>query len=174
MKRKKIFVLCLLLIFFVAVIFYLSLKNDPKYSTKNHVNLSIPEFSAKTLMDVNKKFSNQNLSMSRYSIINIWASWCKPCRDEHPILMRLSQIPDLDVYGINFKDKPKNAILFLNKMGNPYIISGIDRDGTLSINFGAYGVPETILIDKNNKILLKYIGPLNESHYKEIISKIKG
>ena len=108
------------------------------------------------------------------SVLVDGASWCKPCRDEHPILMRLSQIPDLDVYGINFKDKPKNAILFLNKMGNPYIISGIDRDGTLSINFGAYGVPETILIDKNNKILLKYIGPLNESHYKEIISKIKG
>ena len=59
-------------------------------------------------------------------------------------------------------------------MGNPYIISGIDRDGTLSINFGAYGVPETILIDKNNKILLKYIGPLNESSYKEIIGKIRG
>tara|TARA_B100000686_G_C16719799_1_gene934238 strand:- start:3 stop:527 length:525 start_codon:yes stop_codon:yes gene_type:complete len=174
MKRKTIFVLCLLSIFFVAIIFYLSLKNDPKYSTKNLVNLSIPEFSTKTLMNPNKKFSNQDLSIGRYSIINIWASWCKPCRDEHPILMKLSQVSDLDVYGINFKDKSKNAIKFLNKLGNPYIITGIDKDGTLSINFGAYGVPETILIDKNNKILLKYIGPLNEGSYTEIIEKIRG
>ena len=87
--------------------------------------------------------------------------------------MDLSKVTGLNVYGINFKDNKKKAIHYLKNFGNPYTTIGVDNDGSLSINLGAYGVPESILIDKNKKIVSKYIGPLNEVHYKEILIEIQ-
>ena len=172
-KRYIFFLIFFLTIIFVAITFYLGLKSNPKYSTKNLTGNLIPNFTATTLMNDNISFSNEDINYNDYSLINIWASWCKSCKDEHNILMDLSKVTGLNVYGINFKDNKKKAIHYLKNFGNPYTTIGVDNDGSLSINLGAYGVPESILIDKNKKIVSKYIGPLNEVHYKEILIEIQ-
>ncbi len=95
------------------------------------------------------------------SIVNIWASWCAPCRAEHPILMELSQDNQFQLIGINYKDKPSNALRFLGSLGNPYDIVGVDEDGRSSIEWGVYGVPETFIVDADGKIAHKHVGPLS-------------
>ena len=106
-----------------------------------------------------------------FSIINIWASWCLPCRDEHAYLLKLKNTNKINIIGINYKDKKSNAIEFLSDLGNPYYEVLVDLDGTKSIELGAIGVPETYLI--SNKIVVKkYIGPLDNIKFKEIIEII--
>ncbi len=94
------------------------------------------------------------------SIVNIWASWCAPCRAEHPILVELSEDTRFQPVGINYKDKPSNALRFLGSLGNPYDIVGVDRDGRSSIEWGVYGVPGTFIVDAEGKIAHKHVGPL--------------
>ena len=173
MKRAITFSIYSLIIIFVGLIFYFGLKLNPKYSTQNLIGSKIPSFSTQTLRNSSTNFSQKDIKYGKYSLINIWASWCVTCKKEHKFLMELSKVSELDIYGINFKDKKENAIAFLNDLGNPYLITGLDNDGSLSINLGAYGVPESILIDKDKKILAKYIGPLNKNYYEEIINKVK-
>ena len=93
---------------------------------------------------------------------------------EHPTLLKLNQLENLYMLGINYKDKKKNAIIFLNNLGNPFSLVVVDLDGLISISLGAYGVPETLLVDQNSEIIKKFIGPLSEKNYieiKEIIEK---
>ena len=108
----------------------------------------------------------------KFHLINVWASWCLPCKKEHPYLMNLSKENNLRIIGINFKDKKINAINFLKNLGNPYDISLSDKDGTDSVIFGVYGIPESILVDKKHYIVKKFIGPLNSRDYKNILEII--
>ncbi len=163
---KFFVILSSLVIIFVIFLKGLELTND--YSNKN-INSKIDlDFSAKKLLkneDVNIKdlIDEQNLL-----IVNIWASWCVPCKDEHKYLMDLKKM-NINIFGINYKDDTKNAKEFLNLLGNPYSEIIVDKDGTKSIEFGAIGVPETILVDRKSKtIIKKYIGPINEKLIKEI------
>ena len=105
--------------------------------------------------------------------MNFWASWCGPCRKEHPNLVRLSKIKNLKLIGVNFKDEKDNARNFLRENGNPFDILAEDKNGKNSVNFGVYGIPETILIDSELKILKKYIGPLNINDVNEIRKIVK-
>ena len=104
--------------------------------------------------------------------MNIWASWCIPCREEHSYLEKLSQNTKIEIVGLNYKDNPINAKKFLTELGNPYKIILSDPSGIISIEWGAYGVPETYLIHKK-KILRKFIGPLNDNSFSEIMALIK-
>lgn len=97
----------------------------------------------------------------KVSIINIWASWCAPCRQEHPILVELSKDDRFQIIGINYKDQPTNARRFLGSLGNPYDRVGVDPDGRTSIEWGVYGVPETFIVGKDGKIAHKKVGPLS-------------
>ena len=173
MKKKIIFLIIFFILIIVALVFYKGLKLDAKYSTKDLVGQKLVNFSATTLNNSSDKLSNIDIKSKKYSIINVWASWCSPCRLEHPIILRLSRHKELNIFGINYKDKKKNAIYYLNKFGNPYKKIGLDPAGFLSIDLGFFGVPETILINKDEKILLKFVGPLNENDYSKIVSKIK-
>ena len=103
-----------------------------------------------------------------FYIVNIWASWCVPCRTEHPLLMELSKNQSAKLIGLNYRDKLDNAKNFINEFGNPYSQIIIDSNGTLSVEFGAYGVPETFIIGKNKKIIKKFIGPINNDIVEEI------
>ena len=105
--------------------------------------------------------------LNEYYLINIWASWCAPCRLEHKYLLELNDINSLKMIGINYKDLKLNAENFLDDLGNPYDLILNDDNGKLSINWGAYGVPETFIVF-NNKIVKKYTGPLNEIYVQEI------
>jgi len=93
-------------------------------------------------------------------LLNVYASWCVSCRDEHPYLLELSRRGVVPIYGLNWKDKREDAIAWLNDLGNPYVLSVSDLDGRIAIDYGVYGAPETYLIDKNGVIRFKQIGPI--------------
>jgi len=98
----------------------------------------------------------------KVTLVNVWASWCGPCREEHPLLLALSQDKRFGIAGLNYKDKPENARRFLGSLGNPYSAIGVDSAGRTAIDWGVYGVPETFLVGKDGKILFKHVGPLSE------------
>jgi cytochrome c biogenesis protein CcmG, thiol:disulfide interchange protein DsbE len=100
-------------------------------------------------------------------IVNVFASWCGPCRQEHPILEKLAEDPRLRVFGINYKDVPENARRFLGELGNPYAAIGVDQRGRTAIDWGVYGVPETFLVGPDGIIRQKFIGPLSEKTVEE-------
>lgn len=94
------------------------------------------------------------------TLVNVWASWCAPCRVEHPLLMELAATPGLRIVGLNYKDRMPNALAFLAELGNPYDAVGVDADGRRGIEWGVYGVPETFLVGPEGTILRKHVGPL--------------
>ena len=165
----KIISLCLIL--FIIVIFFVALNIDKRYSTENIVGKKIDNFKIKFLFS-DEVFKNEDLLNGEHYLINIWASWCLPCKKEHPILMKLSEEENLNLIGVNFKDKKNNAESFLKNLGNPYNIILSDADGTNSISFGVFGVPETILIDEKQIVIKKFVGPLDTNDYKNIIKVI--
>jgi cytochrome c biogenesis protein CcmG, thiol:disulfide interchange protein DsbE len=95
----------------------------------------------------------------RLSLVNVWASWCVPCRQEHPILLELARDPRVELVGINYKDKNDNALRFLGELGNPFAAVGVDPAGKAAIDWGVYGIPETYLVGPDGEILFKQIGP---------------
>jgi cytochrome c biogenesis protein CcmG, thiol:disulfide interchange protein DsbE len=95
------------------------------------------------------------------TIVNVWASWCAPCRQEHPLLMELTQDPRFAVAGINYKDRPDNALAFLAELGNPFDSAGADQNGRAAIEWGVYGVPETFIVGHDGRIAHKHVGPLS-------------
>ena len=171
MNRKGISVLIISLLIFVFLIFYKGLNKSGFYEPKSEIT-NIPKFIAKNFYLNEEIDSKKIFDENKYYLFNIWASWCIPCKDEHPILLNLSKSQQLDVIGLNYKDKLINAQKFLDELGDPYEKILLDRDGTISIEWGAIGVPETFLIYQN-KIVKKFIGPLNENSIKEIQQIIK-
>ena len=166
-----------LLIFFLAIfilsIFLFSLKNNKVYDTKNLVGQNIGKFEINSITG-KEKINEELLKKNKFTLINFWASWCAPCRAEHKYLIRIREnSQNLKILGINFKDKENEATKFMSEFGNPYYLSGKDPDGRTSINFGIYGIPESILIDKNLKIIKKFIGPINQEDYKTILKLTK-
>ncbi len=98
----------------------------------------------------------------KVTVVNVWASWCAPCREEHPVLLALSQDDRFAIAGLNYKDTPENARRFLGGLGNPYAAIGVDTSGRTAIDWGVYGVPETFLVGKDGRIAFKHVGPLSE------------
>jgi cytochrome c biogenesis protein CcmG/thiol:disulfide interchange protein DsbE len=99
--------------------------------------------------------------VGKVTLVNVWASWCAPCREEHPVLLALSQDKRFSIAGLNYKDKPENARRFLGNLGNPFAAIGVDDAGRAAINWGVYGVPETFVVGKDGKIAFKHVGPLS-------------
>ena len=171
MKNKINLFLILLFLVFIFLVFFKGLNNTNLYKPKGKIK-DIPEFSTITFFKKEKIISKEIFEKKKYYLFNIWASWCVPCRDEHPFIMSLKGNDKLEIIGLNYKDKNKNAKKFLNDYGNPYSKILLDRDGTRAIEWGAYGVPETFLI-YDKKIVKKIIGPINENSILEIKEIIK-
>ena len=169
MKNKLSIFVVIIFLSFCFVIFYKGLKNPNTYTPKIRDKKNIPIFEAKDFHSGYYVNSEKIFEEDIFYIINIWASWCVPCRTEHPLLMGLSKNQSVKLIGLNYRDNLNNAKKFINKFGNPYSQIIIDEDGTLSVEFGAFGVPETFIIDKNKKIIKKIVGPIN----KEIVEEIK-
>ena len=170
---KKInYILISILFSFLFIILYFSLGNQRVYDTKDLIGKKISEVEI-NLFQSSGTINTKEFIKKEFTIINFWASWCGPCRKEHPNLVRLSRIKNLKIIGINFKDDKENAKSFLKENGNPFDILTEDKDGKNSVNFGVYGIPETILIDSELKILKKYIGPLNIKEVNEIRKIVK-
>lgn len=121
-------------------------------------------------------FSTQDL-LDKVSVVNVFASWCVPCRQEHPLLEDLAKVGGIQLLGINYKDKPENARRFLGSLGNPYDRVGADSNGRTAIEWGVYGVPETFIVDGSGTIRYKFIGPLDPESYRNVflpqLEKIK-
>ena len=131
-------------------------------------------FKAKYLFSEEEVFINELLNNEGMSLINIWASWCLPCRDEHAYLLNLKSLNKLSIIGINYKDDEKNAKQFLSELGNPYTNIITDPKGINSIEFGAFGLPETYLIDNKSKLIIqKFIGPLDDKAFAKIINIVQ-
>ena len=126
------------------------------------------DFKVQTLVEEKTINFEKAVSGKSFYLINIWSSWCEPCKDESDKLLELKNDTSIMMIGINYKDKKKNALNFLKLYGNPFEEIFVDKQGTISINFGAYGVPETFLVNNDNKVLKKYIGPLNDEDVYEI------
>ncbi len=105
----------------------------------------------------------------KVTLVNVWASWCAPCREEHPLLMALSRHPNLQMVGINYKDAPDNARRFLGQYGLPFSAVGVDPNGRAAIDWGVYGVPESFLVGPDGAIAYKFVGPLNEATVKDVL-----
>ena len=173
MKNKfRLFVIIVFLSFCFSI-FYKGLDNSNIYAPKIKDKKDIPIFQAKDFNSSVNMNSEKIFVEDTFYILNIWASWCLPCRVEHPLLMELNRDQKVKLIGLNYKDNLVNAKNFINEFGNPYSQIIIDSDGTLSVEFGAYGVPETFIIDKNKKIIKKFVGPINEEILQEIKSIIK-
>ena len=172
MKKKLIPYSIILIFLIIFIVFYKSLKDTNIYTPEVKINNDIPIFSAKLLLLNENSTSTEIFKSDQFYLLNIWASWCAPCRDEHSILMSLSKNNKLTIIGMNYKDNKKNAKSFLDELGNPYEKIIVDKNGTNSIEWGAFGVPETFII-YNNKIIKKYIGPLNQEFFLEIQNLIK-
>jgi cytochrome c biogenesis protein CcmG/thiol:disulfide interchange protein DsbE len=172
MKKKLISYSIILIFLIIFIVFYKSLKDTNIYTPEVKINNDIPIFSAKLLLLNENSTSTEIFKSDQFYLLNIWASWCAPCRDEHPILMSLSKNNKLTIIGMNYKDNKKNAKSFLDELGNPYEKIIVDKNGINSIEWGAFGVPETFII-YNNKIIKKYIGPLNQEFFLEIQNLIK-
>ena len=122
------------------------------------IDKPVPEFQLDGLGDV-PGLSTADLKGGGVKLVNIWASWCKPCRHEHPWIEALAE-EGITVHGINYKDEPANARSFLDELGNPYTRIGVDRRGRVGIDWGVYGVPETFVVDDAGRIVYKHIGPI--------------
>ena len=169
--QKATKVLIVLFLIFVISIFYISLNRDTSYNTSSLINKELPEFEI-SFFDEKKFYKKNDLKKNDYTLINFWASWCAPCRTEHPILMKLSQEKNLKIFGVNFKDKKIHADQFLKELGNPFAFIGKDINGKQSVRFGIYGIPESILINKNLLIMKKFVGPLSSDDMNQIVEII--
>jgi cytochrome c biogenesis protein CcmG/thiol:disulfide interchange protein DsbE len=149
------------IIFFVIIffVFYKGLQNSNIYTPSVVLNKEIPFFKTKSLNN-DLLISDQIFKEKKFYLMNIWSSWCMPCRDEHPFLMSLSEQKNLEIIGLNYKDTNDKAQGFLTELDNPYDTVILDNDGIIAIEWGAYGVPESFLI-YDKKIIKKIIGPLN-------------
>jgi cytochrome c biogenesis protein CcmG/thiol:disulfide interchange protein DsbE len=147
------------LILFLGLVIFLALglRHDPHEVPSPLINKPAPAFQLPQLKDPGKTFSAQELQ-GKVWLLNVWASWCVSCREEHPVLVALSRAGGVPIYGLNWKDKPENALAWLQQFGDPYVLSASDFDGRVAIDYGVYGAPETYLIDKNGVIRFKQIG----------------
>ena len=172
--QKIIKITIIFLLIFILGIFFLSLNKNSNYNTESLVGNKLGEIELVSFED-DSVYTNDDLKKNSFTLINFWASWCAPCRIEHPQLMELSKEDNIKILGVNFKDKKINALKFLKDLGDPYEYLTRDSNGKQSVNFGIYGIPESILIDNKLTILKKFVGPLTKqdlNNIKEIINNL--
>jgi len=158
-----------LAVFIVMVAFLaVGLGLNPREVPSPLINKPAPAFVLPQLHQPDKTFSQQDMK-GKVWLLNVWASWCVSCREEHPVLMDLAKSNAVPIYGLNYKDKPEDALAWLRQFGDPYALSIIDRDGRVGIDYGVYGVPETFVIDKQGAIRYKQIGPVTPAALKDKI-----
>lgn len=146
---------------FLALVVFLAigLNLDPREVPSPLIDKPAPEFAAANLNRPNEVIKRDDM-LGKVWLLNVWASWCGACRDEHPVLVAFSKKGLVPIYGLNYKDKRDDGLGWLKEFGNPYTESLFDPDGRIGINYGVYGVPETFVIDRQGVIRYKQIGPI--------------
>lgn len=163
-------VLALPLVLFLGLAgwFALGLTRDPSVLPSNMIDKPVPAFDLPPVADSLPGLKAADLT-GKAQLVNIFASWCAPCRVEHPVLMRLAEELKVPLVGIAYKDKPEATRAFLDQLGNPFSAVGQDRDGRVGIDFGVYGVPETYVVDRDGRIRYRHVGPLMPADVEEKI-----
>ena len=159
MTRKLAFLVPAALFAVLLVVFAIGLTHDPHLLPSALIDRPAPDFALPGLDEGAEGLSREELG-GRVTLVNFFASWCVPCREEHAQLMALSRRPDVTLEGVAYKDKPEDARRFLAGLGNPFRRIGVDRKGTTAIDFGVYGVPETYVVDGGGHIRYRQVGPL--------------
>lgn len=144
---------------------------DPRKIPSPLIGKPLPAFSLATVADPARKVGRDDL-LGRVYLLNVWASWCVACRQEHPFLNELARSKTVPIIGLNYKDKREDALAWLGSLGNPYELSLADNDGRLGIDLGVYGVPETFVIDKQGVIRYKQIGPITPEVWEQKLAPI--
>jgi cytochrome c biogenesis protein CcmG/thiol:disulfide interchange protein DsbE len=159
MKR---FLVPLLLFIVVVGFLFAGLNLNPREVPSPLVGKAAPVFNLPQLESSQQTLAPAEL-LGQVWLLNVWASWCVACRDEHALLLELAQTDAVPIYGMNYKDQPEDAKQWLAQRGNPYVVTVVDADGRTGIDYGVYGVPETYVIDKAGVIAYKQIGPLSQA-----------
>jgi cytochrome c biogenesis protein CcmG/thiol:disulfide interchange protein DsbE len=174
MKKQLLIIPSIIFILILLTFFYLLLiERNPSELPSNLLNKNIPKFETESLLK-QEKFTSSNEFGNEIILVNFFATWCKPCRDEHTYIKRFSNEKGIRVIGINYKDNSKKTIQWLKALGNPYSNIPIDKNGRIAIDWGVYGIPETFVVNSNGIIKYRHIGPVTKKIYKKINLLIKG
>lgn len=179
-KRRSLLVALPLILFaLLAGLFLYRLESgaDPSKLPSVLIGKPVPAFALPPLAGLARAgvavpgFASTDLRVpGKVTVVNVWASWCVPCRQEHPILGLLDKDPRVRLVGLNYKDQPENARRFLAGLGNPYHAVGADENGRVGIDWGVYGVPETFVVDASGTITYKFVGPLTGTSLRDVLS----
>ena len=168
MKKKLLIIPSILFLFILLTFFYLLIiERNPSELPSNLLNKNIPKFETESLLK-NTRFISSEEFGKEIILVNFFATWCIPCRDEHVYIKRFSNEKKIRVIGINYKDNPKKAVQWLKKLGNPYSDIAVDKNGRIAIDWGVYGIPETFVISSKGIIKYRHIGPVTKKIYKKI------
>ncbi len=160
------FILPLALFLGLAVMLGLGLQRDPRALETALLNQPAPPIQRPLLEDPQQQFDLQALQ-GKVWLLNVWASWCAPCRQELPLLLAFSRQDNVPVYGLNYKDPPEKAKALLRVAGNPYVASAVDIDGRVGMDFGIQGVPETFVIDAQGRVRFRHLGPVTAEVWRD-------
>jgi len=172
MKNKLLPIFITSIFIIIFIFFYIGLQNTNIYTPETKIRNKIPSFKGDLFYSDETINSSNFFNSDKFYLLNVWSSWCVPCRKEHTFLMNFKESNKIEVVGINYKDKKISAENFLSELGNPYEKIIFDQEGIIAIEWGAYGVPESFLI-KDEIIIKRYIGPLDKKQTEEIKSIIK-
>ena len=171
--KKKLLIFPSIIFFFILLVFFylLIIDRDPTELPSVLIEKKAPRFEAESLLD-DKKFISTEEFANKTVIVNFFATWCKPCREEHPYIKRLSNTKGIKIIGINYKDNPQRTIKWLKELGNPYSNIAIDSNGQIGIDWGVYGLPETFIVNAEGIIKYRHVGPITKKVYNNFYSKV--
>ena len=173
MKKKLLIIPSILFLSILLTFFYLLIiERDPSAIPSNLLDKNIPKFETESLLRKERFISSKEFG-NEIMLVNFFATWCKPCREEHIFIKRFSNEKEIKVVGINYKDNPKKAIRWLKNLGNPYSDVPIDKNGRIAIDWGVYGIPETFIVNSKGIIKYRHVGPITKKIYKKINLLIK-
>jgi len=174
LTRIVLLVLPLVALVGLIAVFALNIDRDPSYVQSVLIDKPAPAFALEPVAGIEAPGFDTASLRGEVTVVNVFASWCIPCRDEHPLLVSLKEQTGVKLVGINQKDAPENARAFLDELGNPYDAIGADTTGRVSIDWGVYGVPETFVVDAEGIVRFKHIGPINpQSLQREVIPAVQ-
>jgi len=168
MKKQLLILPSIFFLFFLIIFFYLLIiDRNPSELPSTLLDKNVPKFETESLLKDEKFISSKEFG-NEILLVNFFATWCKPCRDEHIYIKRFSNEKEIKVIGINYKDNSKKAIQWLKELGNPYTDVAVDKSGRIAIDWGVYGIPETFIVNSKGIIKYRHVGPVTKKIYKKI------
>ena len=168
MKKQLLILPSILFLLILLIFFYLLIiDRNPSDLPSTLLNKKVPKFETTSLLK-EKQFVSSEIFRNEIHLVNFFATWCKPCRDEHNYIKRFANLEGIEVIGINYKDNTQKAIGWLKELGNPYSNIAVDKNGRIAIDWGVYGIPETFVVNSKGIIKYRHVGPITKKIYKKI------